>query len=114
MRVSRRKPNGLAADGKGGLLAAGLLPPDRQIPDIPPAEAVRPVDLVDRRIRALLRLGDRVAASRDAEHAPAICGYAAAVGSRTGVENLNALDRSRRIEPRDRRTLPIAARIDRK
>src|SRR5258708_39745239 len=51
-----------------------LFPLDREIADIPPAEAAGPVDLVDGRVGARLRLGDRLGGRRDAEHASAIGG----------------------------------------
>src|SRR5436190_21149824 len=105
MRFSRLKPTGLAANGKGGSLTAQLFAPNRLIPDVSPAEAARPIDLVDRRIGARLSLGDRLAGCRHAQHTPAIGGDAAAFSPRTGVENLHPLDRACRIESRDHRPL---------
>src|SRR5437764_15322970 len=111
MRFSRRKPSGLAANGKGGSLTAQLFAPNRLIPDVSPAEAARPADPVDRRIGARLSLGDRLAGCRHAQHTPAIGGDAAAFNPRAGMENLHALDRARRIEPLDQRALAVTARI---
>src|ERR1043166_9317032 len=64
---------------------------DRAPADIAAAEAVGPMDAVDRRVGARLRGLHARAQPAHVEHAPAIREDAVALGARAGMENLDVL-----------------------
>src|ERR1700682_1631897 len=81
---TRRNHNGLeslnflfrsGSQDEGGVAASALshlLPPPPLPADVAPAESVRPLDAIDRRIGALLCLGDGLARRANIQHPPAI------------------------------------------
>ncbi len=91
-----------------------LLPffPRNRLPaDIPAAEALRPLDAVDRLIRTRLCLRHVLAERGDIQHTPAVCGDLLAVLLRPGVENLDAFNLRGVIQTFNRRPALVVARI---
>ena len=90
---------------------AGLLLLHRLPGDVAAAEAVRPLDAVDRLIGARLRLAHVPAHGTDIQHAAAIGENGTILCHRAGVEDLDALDLRGVIEPLDPRALAVVAGI---
>src|SRR5437588_12975078 len=85
----------------GGRRSNGLFPCHRPPADVAPTEAVRPTDFVDRRVGARLCLADAAPPRAYVEHAPAMGDEASALHPRAGVENLDAVELGRGVEPLD-------------
>src|SRR5260370_10035327 len=96
---------------RGVKLPARLLPFYRLPADIPAAESIRPFDAIDRLISAPLRFGDGLACRADVQHAAAIGENGSALRNRTRVDDFDALDRGRVIEPLYPGALPITSAI---
>src|SRR6266851_10286086 len=92
-------------------LAGRFLPLDRPKPDVAAAEALRPLNLVDRFVGARLSLRHRLAERTDVEHSAAIGEDAAAFATRAGVEDFDAFNSLRVGEAHDLRALDVVARV---
>src|SRR5260370_13350668 len=79
--------------------------------DVAAAEAVRPLDAVDRLIGARLRFADGLARRADVQHAAAIGEDGAVLCHRAGVEDFHTLDLCPVIEAPDTRAPGLVARI---
>src|SRR4029077_7375778 len=80
---------------------AGFFPFDRLPTDIAPAEALRPVDFVHRRISVRGRLPYRAGKSADIEHATAVGEDPAAIGPGASMKDFDAFDRGRCVKALD-------------
>src|ERR1700733_9576809 len=117
---SEAKPGNRSA--RSGIVAHSTLDPfatlfqrllllDRLPADIAAAKSLRPLDPVDRGIGALPRFHYRLARGANVEHAAAIGEKCAVFGDRAGLEDFDALDLRRFIQPLDAGSLGVIAGI---
>src|SRR5437868_12746451 len=102
---------GGAAGWTSGGMAWLFLGAERPPADVPPAEAVGPIDTIDRPIGAVTRLAQAGANRGHVQDPAAVADQLVSHAFGAGVEDRHALDRGGLLEAADRRALLIGIGI---